>query len=77
MPNPSQLEVQSTLMSDDDIALHLSLSVSWVRKQRWLRKRNEDHSLTIDPVHIGKTPRYRTEDFQAWLDDLHDGGVVQ
>jgi hypothetical protein len=77
MPISNQIEGQSALLSDDDIALHLSLSASWVRKQRWLRKRGDEHSLAIDPVHIGKTPRYRTEDFQAWLDDLQIGSVAQ
>ena len=67
--------VNTTLLSDNDVARHLSLSPAWVQKQRWLRKRCEEHVLTIDPILIGNTPRYRTSDFQAWLEGLRNEDV--
>jgi hypothetical protein len=58
------------LCCDKDIARELRLSASWVRKQRWLRRHGADHVLRIDPVLVGNTPRYRTEDFRIWIEGL-------
>ena len=52
---------------DKQIADILSLSRSWVRKQRWLRRHGHPHVLTLDPVMIGSVPRYCVEDVEAWL----------
>ena len=60
----------TTLWSDKDIASELRMSASWVRKQRWLRRRGEDHVFRVDPVMIGKTPRYRHGDVQNWIEGL-------
>ena len=63
-------EVQTRLMSDKDIAAHLSMSQSWVRQQRWRRKKGEPHFLTIDPIMIGTSPRYRLEDLNKLLEGV-------
>lgn len=69
--------VNTALLSDRDVARSLSLSLAWVRKQRWLRNRGESHVLTIDPVRLGKIPRYRTADLIAWVEGLKSGDVQQ
>ena len=69
--------VNTALLSDRDVARSLSLSLAWVRKQRWLRNRGENHVLTIDPVRVGKAPRYRAADLFAWMEALESGGVQQ
>jgi hypothetical protein len=64
------IHIQKRLMSDKDIAAHLSISRSWVRRQRWLRKKGEPHFLTIDPIMVGTSPRYRLEDLNNLLDGV-------
>ncbi len=56
--------------NDKEIATQLRLSLSWVRKQRWLRRHGKEHVFTVDPVMIGAVPRYRHEDVQSWIDGL-------
>jgi len=58
------------LLNDQAIAKAASMSPSWVRVQRHLRKRGKPHTLTIDPVMIGSSPRYRTKDVEAWIASL-------
>ena len=74
MNNLTSVEGASAFLSDRDIAEYLSLTSSWVRKQRWLRRQNESHVLSIDPILIGSTPRYRISDFVEWLGNLENGG---
>jgi len=62
----------SVFLNDKDIASELSLSPSWVRKQRWLRRHEEDHVFKVDPVMIGSVPRYRRQDVQEWIDTLRN-----
>ena len=64
------MERVKELMNDYSIAEMLSMSVSWVRKQRWLRRGGQPHVLTIDPIMIGSAPRYRVSDVEAWLASL-------
>ena len=54
--------------NDKEIATQLKLSLSWVRKQRFLRRHGKEHVFTVDPVMIGSVPRYRHEDVQAWIE---------
>ena len=61
---------KNPLLSDAAIADRLSMSRSWVRQQRLLRRRGEPHFLTIDPVMIGTSPRYRVEDLDALLNEV-------
>ena len=58
----------SNLLNDRAISDMLCMSPSWVRKQRWLRRKGEPHILTIDPILIGSTPRYRQPDVITWLE---------
>ena len=61
---------QETLVSDEHIAKALCVSKSWVRKQRFLRRRSEPHFLTIDAISLGGLPRYRRSDVEVWLASL-------
>lgn len=56
------------LLNDRALSQLLCISQSWVRKQRWLRRKGESHVLTIEPIMIGSTPRYRHEDVMCWLE---------
>lgn len=69
-------EVDSTyrLIGDGEVAELLSMSRSWVRKQRFLRRRGLPHVFDIDPVLIGSVPRYRLEDVLAWIGALGIAG---
>ena len=64
----------TTFWNDKEIATELRMSVSWVRKQRWLRRHGQEHVLTIDPVMIGKTPRYQCEVVMSWFEELNQVG---
>ena len=59
--------MNTRFLNDKQIANTLSLSKSWVRKQRWLRRHGHPHVLTLDPVMIGSVPRYCVEEVEAWL----------
>jgi hypothetical protein len=55
-----------SFLRDKEIAIDLGMSVSWVRVQRHRRRTGKEHALSIDPVFIGSSPRYRREDYEAW-----------
>lgn len=59
--------IKKQFLSDKDVAIILSISPSWVRKQRFLRNKNEPHVLDIDPVYLGKSPRYRSNEISEWI----------
>lgn len=61
---------EKRLLTDRDIASLLSVSRSWVRKQRFNRRHGLPHVLIIDPVMVGCLPRYRVQDVEAWLASL-------
>ena len=70
--NISVEELQNEkLLNDNDVASLVSFSVAWVRKERWLRRAGKPHSLNIDPVIIGSTPRYRSSEIYKWLKNLN------
>jgi len=56
------------LLDDTEISQSLGVSKSWMRGQRHKRRHGLPHYLTIDPVMIGSMPRYRAEDFAAWIE---------
>lgn len=62
------------LICDKEVARLIGMSPSWVRVQRMKRRRREEHSLAVDPILIGASPRYRTEDIEAWIASLGNGG---
>lgn len=55
------------LLDDGKIASRLSVSRSWVRKQRFLRRHDLPHVLDIDPILVGSLPRYRASDIDRWI----------
>ena len=58
------------LIDDKAFAAHLSLSPSWVRVERHKRRKGLPHTLNIDPVMVGSSPRYRVEDVEAFIEGL-------
>jgi predicted DNA-binding transcriptional regulator AlpA len=58
------------LLSDEQVAKLLNLSVAWIRKQRYLRRKDQPHVFTVEPVLIGGVPRYRPSEIQSWLASL-------
>jgi hypothetical protein len=62
-----EIDKSKCLVADKFIASFTSMSQSWVRKQRMYRRRGLAHVLNIDPVMIGSAPRYRLDEFDAWL----------
>lgn len=60
----------NNLLSDKDVANIIKLSPSWIRKQRYLRKNNQEHVFAVDPVLVGESPRYRQTDVFLWLQQL-------
>ena len=58
------------LLSDEQVASLLNLSVAWLRKQRHLRKKGEGHVFAVEPVFVGSKPRYRAAEVHAWLNSL-------
>ena len=57
-------------MDDKGLASTICMSPSWVRVQRYKRRKGFSHTLTIDPVMIGTSPRYRIEDVEAFIESL-------
>ena len=66
----NEFRKDSVLISDADIADMLGMSRSWVRKERFNRRRGLPHTLTIDPVMIGSAPRYRRSEVMTWVASL-------
>lgn len=62
------------LLNDGDIARRLGVAKSTVRGQRHRRKTGQDHWFKLDPVFLGRCPRYRAEDFEAFLSTLECKG---
>jgi hypothetical protein len=55
---------------DNDLANIFSMSRSWVRNQRMQRRSGGDHFLKLDPTMIGRNPRYRRDDVEAFIASL-------
>jgi hypothetical protein len=58
------------LMRDKELASYMAMSPSWVRVERHKRRKGLPHTLNIDPVMIGSSPRYRVEDVEAFIKGL-------
>ena len=65
------IEKNIILISDKEVARMIDVSPSWVRKQRYLRKKGENHVLTIDPIRIGSMCRYRIDIIIEWINSLN------
>ena len=61
---------QYKLLSDKEVAAICGMSNAWVRAERLKRRRGENHNLTVDPIMIGKSPRYRAEEIFRWIESL-------
>ena len=57
-------------LNDKTLASAMCMSQSWVRVQRYKRRKGLPHILSIDPVMIGSSPRYRMEDLEAFIEGL-------
>ena len=58
------------LIRDKELASRMAMSGSWVRGERHKRRKGLPHTLNIDPVMIGSSPRYRIEDVEAFIEGL-------
>lgn len=58
---------EETLIRDKVIADRLSMSVSWVKSERAKRLRGDPHRLTLDPVYLGRSIRYRSSDLERFV----------
>lgn len=67
---PMPKEEPEVLLTDKQIANLLNLSPAWIRKERYKRRRGEAHSLSVDPVMLGDTPRYKSSEIESWLAQL-------
>lgn len=68
------MQSKQTLLNDKEISQRLSMSLSWVRQQRWKRRQGQDHVFGVDPVMLGASPRYRQSEVTQWMESL---GCVQ
>ena len=57
-------------LNDSAVAATVCMSKSWVRVERHKRRKGLPHTLDIDPVMIGSSPRYRVEDVEAFIKGL-------
>lgn len=57
-------------LNDTAVAETMCMSKSWVRVERHKRRKGLPHILSIDPVMIGSSPRYRMEDLEAFIEGL-------
>ena len=74
MVDDPQDQGSGRLVDDAQVAKLLCMSRSFIRKQRFLRRRALPHVFDIDPVMIGSSPRYRLEDVMAWIETLGPTG---
>jgi hypothetical protein len=58
------------LITDKEIADLVGLSESWVRQQRSNRRRGKQHVLTVDPLLVNDSPRYKRADIEVWFGQL-------
>ena len=57
-------------LNDSAVAATVCMSKSWVRVERHKRRKGLPHTLNIDPVMIGSSPRYKIEDVEAFIEGL-------
>jgi hypothetical protein len=63
-------DTSDDLVNDKFVARLLDKSDSWVRQERRRRKLGQRHSLTIDPVMVGPSPRYIRREVDELLREL-------
>ena len=62
--------MEPKFLNDTAVAEAVCMSPSWVRVERHKRRKGLPHTLNIDPVMIGSSPRYRMEDVEAFIEGL-------
>jgi len=63
--------MEPKFLNDTAVAEVMCMSPSWVRVERHKRRKGLPHTLNIDPVMIGSSPRYRMEDVEAFIEGLN------
>mgnify|MGYP000530666893 FL=1 len=63
--------MEPIFLNDSAVAETVCMSPSWVRVERHKRRKGLPHTLNIDPVMIGSSPRYRMEDVEAFIEGLN------
>ena len=63
--------MEPKFLNDTAVAEAVCMSPSWVRVERHKRRKGLPHTLNIDPVMIGSSPRYRMEDVEAFIEGLN------
>ena len=63
--------MEPIFLNDSAVAETVCMSPSWVRVQRYKRRKGLPHTLKIDPVMVGSSPRYRMEDVEAFIEGLN------
>lgn len=64
------MTIRHEFYSDKDVARLLNMSPSWVRGQRFKRRRDEPHILDLEPRYIGRCARYSREEVEAFVASL-------
>ena len=62
--------MEPIFLNDSAVAETVCMSPSWVRVQRYKRRKGLPHTLNIDPVMVGSSPRYKIEDVEAFIEGL-------
>lgn len=69
-PRPISCEPQHTpLMTTQQAAAYLQVSVSWLQDQRWLQK-------GPPYIKLGRSVRYDVEELRAWLREREQRGQL-
>ena len=58
------------LLNDRELGRLIGSAPSTIRVQRHRRKNGLEHWLTLDPVFLGSSPRYRPEQAKTFIDNL-------
>ena len=63
------------LINDKTVSQMISMSCSWIRRQRMDFMHGDNPIFAVTPVMIGSSPRYRLADVLAWISSLEEGGA--
>lgn len=61
------MPVEYAFYTDREVAHRLNMSASWVRGQRFKRRRGLPHELDLEPRYIGSCPRYVRDEVEAFV----------
>lgn len=63
-------DTNCTFFKDSEVATLLGMSSSWVRGQRFKRRRGQEHFLAVDPIYIGKMPKYHRSEIESFINEI-------